>query len=202
MKKLRHSHRIIKQIERSIPEDSTLDLAFLKKESYFNFQIEDWYGDNIGQHKKLRKTIIRELLEIKNSWQQTLNNELNEPYYLAIWLYEPRILKSEVVCAIGDKITYYEDEAFLSSKKPNRIHTNQYGQFENQLNTLKWTRKVDIEPYYEWEMNWPVERYANPKEFYKDQRLYNRIRKMEFHVVEKDEEKIYFNPEGDIWIGK
>ena len=33
-------------------------------------------------------------------------------------------------------------------------------------------------------------------------KFYNKLIREKFHVVEKDNEKIYFHPKGDVWIGK
>ncbi|WP_421893937.1 hypothetical protein [Marinoscillum sp.] len=201
MKKIRGTDRRIKRIEQRIEQDSLLDVESLNSNHYFNFQFEDWYGERFGQQRKFRKWIVEQLLNIHNNWDDQLRN-LNKPYYLSIWLYEPRLIKSEVVCAIDEKIEYYQNDAFLPSKNQTEFNPANYGHLKQQLEPFNWLRKVDMEPYHEWEINWPLNGYDNPKDYYRDQRFYKKVMDMQFHIATDDEgKKIYFHPKGTMWMG-
>jgi len=196
------SKKIIREINRSINDsDSKLDIDFLNQEKYYNYEIEEWYGEEFGIKGELRKKIIETLLQTYFEWKNELD-KLNKEYYLAIWLYNPRMLKSEVVCAIDEKITYYENESFLNAKTDSKLEPNHFGELSTDLQKFSWNKKIDLDPIYEWEINWPKEQYELEKEYYKDQRFYKKIIQERFHVIEKDNEKIYFHPKGDVWIGK
>jgi hypothetical protein len=123
-------------MENSISTDSTLDVDFLFKEKYLNFEIEDWYGHNLYIGGKSRKFILENLFKIYHKWHGELI-KIDQPFYLAIWLYDPRLLKSEVVCAIDEKISYYEIEVFVESNKPNKISLSQYGDLYDEFIRLE-----------------------------------------------------------------
>lgn len=196
------SKKIIREINKSVNDsDFKLDLDFLNQEKYFNYEIEEWYGEEFGIKGKLREIIIETLLKTYFEWKKELD-KLNKEYYLAIWLYNPRMLKSEVVCAIDEKIIYYENESFLTSKKKSVFDLNQSGELSTELQKFTWSKKIDLDSVHEWEINWPKEQYKFEKEYYKDQRFYKKLIREKFHVIEKDNEKIYFHPKGDVWIGK
>ena len=201
-KKTIHSKKIIRQINKSISDsEHKLNIDFLKKEKYYNYEIEEWYGEEFGIKGELRKKIIETLLKTYFEWKNKLD-KLNKEYYLAIWLYNPRMLKSEIVCAIDEKVNYYENESFLASNKNSEFDLNQYGVLSTELQKFTWDRKIDLDSVHEWEINFPKEQYESEKEYNKDQKFYNKLIREKFHVVEKDNEKIYFHPKGDVWIGK
>ena len=201
-KKTIHSKKIIRQINKSISDsEHKLNIDFLKKEKYYNYEIEEWYGEEFGIKGELRKKIIETLLKTYFEWKNELD-KLNKEYYLAIWLYNPRMLKSEIVCAIDEKVNYYENESFLASNKNSEFELNQFGLLSNELQKFTWDRKIDLDSVHEWEINFPKEQYESEKQNNKDQKFYNKLIREKFHVVEKDNEKIYFHPKGDVWIGK
>ena len=200
MKKNRGQNRILKTIERTIQDDSNLDMNFLNLEKYFNFQFDDWYGDNVATTGKSRKFIIQNLFTIYFKWKAELLKQ-NKVFYLAMWLHEPRLIKSEIVCAIGDKIAYYQNEAFMESNNLIQLNPNHYGSLSEQFKKFDWSKKLDPEPYHEFEINWPKEQYALMKEYKSDKKFFKKLVARRFHVVEKDSEKIYFNPEGIVWVG-
>jgi hypothetical protein len=201
-KKTIHSKKIIRQINKSISDsEHKLNIGFLKKEKYYNYEIEEWYGEEFGIKGELRKKIIETLLKTYFEWKNELD-KLNKEYYLAIWLYNPRMLKSEIVCAIDEKVNYYENESFLASNKNSEFDLNQFGVLSTELQKFTWDRKIDLDSVHEWEINFPKEQYESEKEYNKDQKFYNKLIREKFHVLEKDNEKIYFHPKGDVWIGK
>jgi hypothetical protein len=196
------SKKIIRQINKSISDsEHKLNIDFLKEEKYYNYEIEEWYGEEFGIKGELRKKIIETLLKTYFEWKNELD-KLNKEYYLAIWLYNPRMLKSEIVCAIDEKVNYYENENFLASNKNSEFDLNQFGVLSTELQKFTWDRKIDLDAVEEWEINLPKEQYESEKKYNKDQKFYNKLIREKFHVVEKDNEKIYFHPKGDVWIGK
>jgi len=55
-----------------------------------------------------KKQILSGLEKIYDSWKTELD-KLAKPYYLKIWLYEPTLSKSRVVCGIDERIEYYQN---------------------------------------------------------------------------------------------
>ncbi|MGY5353548.1 hypothetical protein [Wenyingzhuangia sp. IMCC45467] len=196
------SKKIIREINKSNNNfESKLNIDFLNNEKYYNYEIEEWYGAEFNIKGELRKLVIETLLKTYFEWKHELD-KLNKDYYLAIWLYNPRMLKSEVVCAIEEKIPYYENEAFLNSKKKNEFNLNLSENLSTELQHFTWNRKTDMDSIHEWEINFPKEEYQHKEQYYKDQKLYKRVIQKEFYVAVVDNEKIYFYPKGDVWIGK
>ena len=173
----------------------------MNREKYFNYEIEEWYGEEFEIKGELRKRIIETLIRTYFEWKIELD-KLNKDYYLAIWLYNPRILKSEVVCAIDENVSYYNNEAFMPAKETSELELNKFGKLSVELERFYWDKKIDLDSVYQWEISWPKEKYESEREYNKDQKFYKNIIDKNFHVVEKDNEKIYFYPKGDIWIGK
>ena len=91
---------------------------------------------------KTRHELLKGLEKIYCAWRSELE-KLGEPYYLKIWVFEPRFSESQVVCAIGDKINWYENllwEIRSSSTIPN---------FDNKLiSQFKWKEYNDFVPQY------------------------------------------------------
>ncbi|WP_405223763.1 hypothetical protein [Dokdonia sp. Asnod1-B02] len=129
-------------------------------------------------------------------------DKLNKPYYLKIWLYEPRISKSQVVCAIDEKIEYYENIFEKADFKPND------SPFTNQLSVeFKWQPNIDEEPYWKSDLLWPIDQYERIEDCYSDRRLLKKLKKGNFKNKEidspnGDKDTIYFLPKGKIWVGK
>lgn len=181
--------------------DSKIDLDFLQKEKYYNYCIQEYYGKDFPIKGELRKSIIDILLKKYFDWKNELD-KLERDYYLAIWLYNPRLLKSEVVCAIENKIAYYNNEVFVDSKKNNEFDFDSFKSFENQLGDFSWNRKVDLDFMSEWVIDLPKNQYFSESDYYSSQRFYNKFKKNPYQIYEDNEGKVYSRQMGDIWIGK
>jgi hypothetical protein len=115
-KKIRGHKRIWKDIEKWKNANLKLDLEHLKqnerdyaKIGVYPFSAISLTNSQIPEPKtKTKKRILNGLLDIYDSWKNQLD-QLNEPYYLKIWLFEPRFSKSQVVCAIGNSIDFYKN---------------------------------------------------------------------------------------------
>ena len=114
MKKLRGHNRIFKKIEKWKHENLHLDIDALEsyQRNYVKIYVSPFSDISIAGREipspkgKTKKLILESLFEIHNSWEEQLKN-LEQPYYLAIWLYEPNFKNSQVVCAIGDYLDWY-----------------------------------------------------------------------------------------------
>ncbi len=117
-------------------------------------------------------------------------------------MYEPRISKSQVVCAIDEKIEYYENIFEKADFKPND------SPFTNQLSVeFKWQPNIDEEPYWKSDLLWPIDQYERIEDCYSDRRLLKKLKKGNFKNKEidspnGDKDTIYFLPKGKIWVGK
>jgi hypothetical protein len=116
LKKIRGHNRKHRDIERWRITNLELGLDHLKKYNYdyAKILIHPWCDISITKSEipvpkgETKQLILSGLIDIYHSWKSTLD-EIGQPYYLKIWLFEPRFSRSQVVCAIGDRIDYYEN---------------------------------------------------------------------------------------------
>ncbi|RKD87766.1 hypothetical protein [Mangrovibacterium diazotrophicum] len=208
-KKIRGLKRKIANIQNWINEYLELNIEQLTeyKYEYVKVYVDPWdnltmIDSEIPEPKgKAKKEIIKGLEKIYDSWRTELE-KLNKPYYLKIWLYEPRISKSQVVCAIEEKIEYYENIFERADFKQNS------SSFTTQLGSdFNWQPRVDEEPYEESELLWPLEQYQRIEDCYSDRRLLRKLkngkyRNQEIVYPNENNDTAYFLPKGKIWLGQ
>ena len=208
-KKIRGLKRKVANIQNWINEYLELNVGHLNehKYEYAKVYVDPWDNltltdSQIPEPKgKAKKDILNGLEKIYDSWKTELE-KLNKPYYLKIWLYEPRISKSQVVCAIDDKIEYYENIFEKADFKENN------SSFTKQLSSdFNWQLKLDEEPYWESDLLWPIDQYERIEDSYSDRRLLTKLKKGNYKNKEIDspngnKDTIYFLPKGKIWVGE
>jgi hypothetical protein len=193
--------RSLKKYKNDIDSHFDIDKLFLNKCLYF--QIEDYYGYN--QNKlasgELKQKTIEVLLNIFQDWQSELLKQ-NIDFYLAIWLYLPRISQSEVVCGIKEEIDYYKNEAFLSGDQKIKFNPLNFGKVSEKLKDLNWDLKIDLDNVCDWEINFPKQNYDKLKEYNSDQKRFKRNIENSIKKIEKPNEVMYLFPVGDVWVGQ
>lgn len=200
MPKTRNNKKLLKNLDSTL-EDSKFDLEQLLDEHFFNFHFEDTYGFGDFPNKGLiRKRIIQLLFEIHDSWKIELE-KLKKPYYLAIWLCEPQIIRSDVVCAIDDRIEMYSASWFENSEKENSIKKEDYGKSQNQFDRFNWERKKLYDTHENIEYNCPIEHYDKIESYYSDQLYDKRVLAKCKKVEDGQYGKIYYQEVGDVWVG-
>jgi hypothetical protein len=198
--KLRRNKKLLKYLDSTLV-DSQLNLEQLLDEHFFSFQFEDNYGFGDYPNKgQIRKRIIELLFEIHDNWKIELD-KLKKPYYLAIWLCEPQIVRSEVVCAIDERIDRYSNDWFDKSEKVNSFSKASYGKNQNQVERFTWERKKLYDSYHNSDYNKPKESYVKLDDYYRDQKFYRRVLPKCIKIEEGKYGKIYFREIGDVWVG-
>jgi hypothetical protein len=154
-RKIRGHHRRQKQIERWRNHNLTLDIEnlLIHKKDYVKIWVHPWSGLSMknssypepnGQTKSL---IVNALFDIYENWKKQIE-QVGQSYYLKIWLYEPRVSKSQVVCAIGDKVDHYDNIFNVSNKKVD-LNVNSYSKKTNsKLSAFSWKLHLD-EDYFD-----------------------------------------------------
>ncbi len=201
--KIRGHRKKQKQIQKWIDIESKLNFEFLDKYKYCysDIYIHPWCDISLINSEfpepkgKTRNDLILGLEKIYNNWKIELE-KLNKPYYLKIWLYEPRVSKSQVVCAIDERINYYSNFflELLDNEKPS--------DFCNKLNpNLRWNLYEDSQT---WSENFLLKTTDN--EDYncfclkKIKSLKQKKYKTEIINIEDGKDKLYFEPKGKIWV--
>ncbi len=196
-------HRILlKKLENLSLLKDEFDIQQLKSEKYLNFQFEDFYGRYDKQiFGRIRTGIFTVLLEIHNNWKIELD-KLDQPYYLAIWINDFDLMLSEIVCAIDEKIEYYETEYFDNKLNKTQLSLDQFGKLNSDFKNFKWTNYVYFEKYESSDYNWPKEQYLRIKDYYKDKRFYKRVLPKSNKIEETKYGKVYSRKMGKIWVGR
>lgn len=207
-KKIRGNKQIVKEIEKWKNYNLDLDLEYLKsaQRNYCKIWVSPFCDISIinsefpspkGKHRKL---ILDTLLEIFESWETKLKT-LNEPYYLAIWLFEPRLEKSQVVCAIGDMLNFYES-TFRRPEKQLQFPTQNYGKFKNKLDNFNWTYSLDEDYFTQDDIDMDEDSYASVRDFREYQKWYRRkLKQNPFSYKNDNGDTTYFYRHGTVWIG-
>lgn len=109
-KKIRGWKKRIRDVNRWKKHAMTLNVEELMDREFVfeKLYIDPWYRlVKRNPPPWLRHYMVEAMMEVFNSWHQLLNTTGN-PYYLAIWLFVPDFMSSQVVAAVGDRICYYQ----------------------------------------------------------------------------------------------
>lgn len=209
LKKIRGQKRLNKKIE-SWREYSLFPNMDLIRDNHYDY-VKIWVRpfsnlrykkrDYTGPKSENRLLILNSLLDIYDNWDLELK-KLNIPYYLRIWLYEPRFTSSQVVCGIEDKIEHYENVLQLAEEKCEFPH-DRYKKLANRIDQFNWSLAID-EEIIENEFC-PKEQYESENDYYADQRMFRQLEKRQIRKEDfsDDTERLirYYVPKGHILIG-
>ena len=141
-KKIRGHKRRYNDIDHWVETHKNLNLDNLKEYQidYAKIRVHPWSGISLTSSRKPEPTrqtkskILSGLIAINDSWKNELN-KLGENYYLKIWLFEPRFASSQVVCALGNYLDFYEN-TFYKTDKFKKLNLANYGQLKVKLKIL------------------------------------------------------------------
>ncbi len=179
------------------------------KADYVDIVVHPWCDISISNSEfpelrgKTKAKVLDALFEIYFSWKEKLEKR-GEPFYLKIWLYEPRFSKSQVVCAVGDNSTYY-DKSFHKSDDKNIINPKSYGLLSQKIEGFKWEAYLDEDHFDNTEVGEP-EMYESLKDFEDSKKWFTKLLEKP-HRVEKFKEPIgdatesYSFKRGIVWVG-
>lgn len=163
------------------------------------FKVYPWtisiINSSIPQPKgKIRQQIINGLLDIYDQWLLQLAS-LGQPYYLKIWLYEPRLLESQVVCALGERIDYYES-LFSDSNDLSKRQAADHNPRIGRLAFYNWKQYRDDEIYIVDE-----EEKLSDYDYKSTNWIRQQLKKAHEVKVLEDNRKLYFVRRGNLWVG-
>ena len=212
VKKIRGHKRRWKDIDYWVENNKNLNIEYLDhyQRDYCKILIHPWSSLTLTNsifpepRKITKKMILLGLIDIYNNWKQTLDN-LGIDYYLKIWLFDPRFSKSQVVCAIGEDIDFYEN-TFFKPENNRQIKSDNYGEIAPLINEFDWEYRFD-----EWCLdnsdprNWGLK--LSNIEFENEKRYIAKMLKKQ-HRTEKfdnpigDATESYAFKIGSVWIGE
>lgn len=207
-RKIRGHNRIQKDIETWKNYNLKLDVEYLKssQRNYAKVWVSPFCdisvsGSEIPAPKgKNRKLILDGLLAIFNSWEQQLKT-LEKPYYLAIWLFEPNIAKSQVVCAIDSMLDFY-NVTFFRPENQLKMPTQNYGKHKKELDTFNWIYALDENHFTNEDIAETEEVYASKEDYFAFQKWYKRkIKEGARSFTDESNRTTYSTKIGTVWIG-
>ena len=212
-KKIRGHKRRWKDIENWRLNNLDLNLTdYLLNRSdryYAKLRIHPWSGLSLTNSLtpeptgKTKQKMLNGLLDIYDDWKSQLE-KLGQPYYLKIWLFEPRFSQSQVVCAIGDNIDFYTN-TFFKPENTQKLNTDNYGQLKSRLENLTWDYRLDEDHYDNTEAGEPDD-YVSRQDYEETKIWFTKLLKKP-HRIYKFKEPIgeaiesYSFKRGDIWLG-
>lgn len=211
-KKIRGHKRLWKAIDQWKNANLQLDLETLKfrERDHTKIYVHPYSSismltSEFPQPKgETRKRVLNGLFEIYEQWEQQLKS-LEEPYYLKIWLYEPRFSNSQVVCAIGNCLHFY-DSTFHKPEISKRLNTNNFGSLKHNMSNFSWEYRFDEEHMNNAALGNPDDYYS--KEDYNQEKSCIQQKLKKPHRLTTYTEPIgdategYSFKKGVVWIGE
>ncbi len=212
-KKIRGHNRRHKQIDNWRLDNLSLDLTdylLNQRDRYYaKIRVHPWSGLSLTNSAtpeptgKTKQKMLNGLLDIYEDWKKQLD-KLGQPYYLKVWLFEPRFSQSQVVCAIGDNVDFYEN-TFYKPDTNKTIQLDNYGSLKTKLSKLNWDYRLDEDHYDNTEVSEP-EIYGSRQD-YEDTKIWFAKLLKKPHRTNKYKDPIgditesYSFKRGDIWLG-
>ena len=206
-KKVRGHRRRWRDVQYWLDNGTELDLEHLKEYTYDYVKVRVHPWSSLWRHRtpkgKTKNLILTGLLDTYNKWEKALET-LNQPYYLEIWLYDDRFEMSQVVCAIGDRIKFYE-KTFHPCNSEKQPKFMDYGGLNNSLAQFDWTPKVheyqmDLSDVGDPEDYDTIEEYQEELESFKKQiKKADRMEKLNEPRGKVSE--VYFFKVSGLWTG-
>ncbi|MEO9884077.1 MAG: hypothetical protein ABJR05_10455 [Balneola sp.] len=211
IKKVRGYKHVLKNIKdwRSRIIDLDLDYFQSSQRDHAKIWVAPYSHLSVGNSRypqpsgEVRKQILEGLLDSYDSWKRTLDS-LGEPYYLKIWLYDQRFSMSQIVCAKGDFLDFYNG-TFYKPEEQKNIDPSSYGALSDRIKQLDWEFAWDEEHFNNTSVG-EIWEYETEQDFYKTRKWFkNRLKKPHRKLVNSDPDsdiKEYYSfRHGTVWIG-
>ena len=213
IRKIRGHKRRWEQIENWKNSNLNLDLDYLKEyeRDYTKIRIHPWNGLSLIKSiypepkRQTKQKILNGLFEIYDQWKNQLD-KLGKPYYLKIWLYDNRFSMSQVVCATGEYVAFYE-KTFNKSDKGKSINYNEYNKLlQPRMEQFNWDCHLDEDHFDNSALGQPEE-YGSIEDYLESKIWFEKLMKKP-HKTVKFKEPIgeivesYLFEKGNVWIGE
>jgi len=147
-KKIRGGKRILRIINNwRESAETSLDWHRLQQYQYdYERVVHPWTvyaGARISPPKKFRNEIILGLLQRYEHWDAQLQN-IGEPYYLKIWLYDQMFFESQIVAAIRERIHLYEKLTFQQADRKSIFPLQHFANNAVKYPKFQWTPVFDV----------------------------------------------------------
>ncbi len=209
-RKIRGHKRKWREIESWVQKNKSLDKQLLNQyhNEYTKIIVHPWCDISITKSKfpelrgKTKTQILNGLIRIYTEWKKQLE-ELNEEFYLKIWLFEPRFSKSQVVCGVKERIDFYNSNFYKADEKL-KCHGTDYEKHPS-FQDFNWDIKIDEIYFDKSDLGTPDE-FDSVKEYEENKRWFNNLFKQPYRTIKFKEPvgeltESYGFRQGNIWVG-
>jgi hypothetical protein len=212
-RKIRGHIRIQNRVERW--RRDTLSLPFADSPAgrdryYAKILVHPWNGLSMTRSSipepagKTKQMMLAGLLDIHDGWKVQLDR-LGLAYYLRVWIFEPRFSRSQVVCAFGDSLNFYEG-TFHKPDFTVKLQPARYGRLKEKLSLYNWDFHLD-EDFYD-------KNEVGERTLYDSQENYEAARSWFMGLLKKPHrteghdksitgiDEAYFFQRGHVWVGE
>ncbi len=211
IRKIRGHRKKWKDIDNWVERCKSLDLNYLqsRERDYVKIWVHPRSGISVTNSEiaqpggETKKRILQGLIDIHNSWKSTLD-EMGEPYYLKIWLFDPFFSRSQVVCAIRSNMNFYET-TFYQPEQPKMLVPAHYGKLADQMARFNWDYHWDEFQFSQAELGEP-EDYASPEDYLGQKQWFDNLMKKPLRRFEQQNSvgetfEVFGYHQGTVWIG-
>ncbi|WP_411346228.1 hypothetical protein ACE3MZ_09700 [Paenibacillus sp. WLX1005] len=141
-KKIRGWKRKVKQIEEWKQRYIKLDMDYITsyQRDYVKLWIDPFYRlDRRNPPGWYARLLLAAMMEVYYSWDDQMK-QLQEPYYLKIWLYAPHFINSQIVVACRDQLHFYDHTFEKATDKAKLSH--HYAMVPG-INDFQWETCID-----------------------------------------------------------
>lgn len=177
---------------------------------YVRARIDPWSRLSMGNSAvrepggKIRQSLLNGLLDVYEHWKIQLDTT-GQPYHLKIYLHRQRFTRSQVICAIGNALHFY-DHLYRLADHQQPFPSQAFGKAGKRLEKYTWKHALDEDTFDDGQIGLP-EDYASMQDFNEAATWFRRLLKKP-HRIEKLEPPIgevhtfYAFNRGDVFIGE
>lgn len=137
-------------------------------------------------------------MDVYQSWYQKLN-ELGEPFYLKLWIFDPHFINSQVVAAYKDYLHFY-DQTFEVGYQEKEFPFGKYTYLREKLEMFYWHRHIDCDVYTESDLLDDIQLgWMSQNELEAIKRKAHKVETI--HLSDGEIDRTYSVQVGDVWVG-
>ncbi len=145
------------------------------------------------------------LLDIHDSWKNQLDQH-GEPYRLKLWLFDPWLSASQVVCEIGDIEGSFYTEIGYKPDYSRSIDLRTYGSLADRMSRFDWEYRWNEVAYDNTDKPDPAD-FSTLEEYEAEKRWFEKLLRKSHRTDRLPPnfgkiEELYWFREGNVWIGE
>ncbi len=193
----RHKRKIERWKQNAIQLD--LDDLAINKRDYEKLWIHPFYTlEKRNPPYWYCEFLLEAMLDVYENWKNSMES-INQPYYLKLWIYDPKFIYSQIVVAYKNFINFY-DSTFEKNDLKKEFPYEKYPRLKERLKEFQWDLYFDSEYQNEsdW-IKWIEDGNATDNEWNETRKKTNNVLKTKTFDGKPD--LMYVRHIGDIWVG-